>query len=41
MNMLGWVAIFAPLGLLLLVSFRAAVDERRVRCRPSTGRSRH
>ena len=24
MNMLGWVAIFAPLGLLLLVSFRAA-----------------
>ena len=23
MNMLGWVAIFAPLGLLLLVSFRA------------------
>jgi FtsH-binding integral membrane protein len=23
-NMLGWVAIFAPLGLLLLVSFRAA-----------------
>ena len=24
LNMLGWVAIFAPLGLLLLVSFRAA-----------------
>ena len=24
MNILGWVAIFAPLGLLLLVSFRAA-----------------
>lgn len=24
MNMLGWIAIFAPLGLLLLVSFRAA-----------------
>jgi FtsH-binding integral membrane protein len=24
MNVLGWVAIFAPLGLLLLVSFRAA-----------------
>ena len=24
LNMLGWIAIFAPLGLLLLVSFRAA-----------------
>src|SRR5437762_11989375 len=24
MNVLGWIAIFAPLGLLLLVSFRAA-----------------
>src|SRR4029450_634295 len=24
LNVLGWVAIFAPLGLLLLVSFRAA-----------------
>src|SRR4051812_14533863 len=24
LNVLGWIAIFAPLGLLLLVSFRAA-----------------
>jgi len=24
LNILGWIAIFAPLGLLLLVSFRAA-----------------
>ena len=39
MNTLGWVAIFAPLGLLLLVSFRAQ-SMSVVRCKPSTGRSR-
>ena len=39
MNILGWVAILAPLGLLLLIGFRAAHDERRRRPGQSTGRS--
>ena len=41
LNILGWVAIFAPLGLLLLTSFRAAQMSVGPRCRQSTGPSPH
>ena len=41
LSMLGWIAIFAPLGLLMLTSFRAAQMSVTGRCRPSTGPSRH
>ena len=37
LNILVWIAIFAPLGLLLLTSFRAA-QMSVARCKRSTGR---
>ena len=39
MNVLGWVAILAPLGLLLLTSLPRGADERRRGPGASTGRS--